>query len=101
MAKKSAIEKNKRRQEMSTSVRAKRERIKALAYDRSVPLEERFQAILKLAELPRNSSRVRVRNRCELSGRPRGFYRKFRLSRIAIRDLASEGQIPGMTKSSW
>ena len=101
MAKKSAIEKNDRRARMVQLARAKRARLKAEAYDKSRPLEDRFQAILKLAEMPRNSSRVRVRNRCELSGRPRGYYRKFRISRIAMRDLASTGQIPGMTKSSW
>jgi small subunit ribosomal protein S14 len=78
-----------------------RDRLKALARDRDAAPEERFQAQLKLAELPRNSSPNRVRNRCSLTGRPRGFYRKFKLSRIAMRELASSGQIPGMTKSSW
>ncbi|MBS0185829.1 MAG: 30S ribosomal protein S14 [Proteobacteria bacterium] len=101
MAKKSAIEKNERRIRMVHQARAKRDRLKKEAYDKSLSLEDRFEAILKLASMPRNSSRVRIRNRCALSGRPRGYYRKFRLSRIAIRDLASEGQIPGMTKSSW
>lgn len=101
MAKKSAIEKNERRIRMVKQSRGKRERLKKEAYDKTLSLEDRFEAILKLAAMPRNSSRVRVRNRCLLSGRPRGYYRKFRLSRIAIRDLASEGQIPGMTKSSW
>ena len=101
MAKKSAIEKNKRRRKMAKSCSAKRARLKAIATDRSLAPEERFQAYLKLAELPRNASATRVRNRCELSGRPRGFYRKFKLSRIALRDLASIGQIPGMVKSSW
>lgn len=101
MAKKSAIEKNERRTRMAHQAREKRTRLKKEAYDKSLSLEERFAAILKLAEMPRNSSRTRIRNRCALSGRPRGYYRKFRLSRIAIRDLASEGQIPGMTKSSW
>jgi small subunit ribosomal protein S14 len=80
---------------------SRRNRLKAIAQDSSMPAEERFAARLKLAELPRNSSPVRVRNRCELSGRPRGYYRKFRISRIALRDLASTGQIPGMLKSSW
>jgi len=80
---------------------AKRKRLKATAADRTLPPEERFEARLKLAEMPRNSSATRIRNRCELSGRPRGFYRKFKLSRIALRDLASSGQIPGMVKSSW
>jgi len=101
MAKKSAVEKNKRRKLMVERAAAKRARLKAVAKDRSLAPEERFQAYLKLAEMPRNSTRVRLRNRCELTGRPRAFYRKFRLSRIALRDLASVGQIPGMVKSSW
>lgn len=101
MAKKSAIEKNKRRIKMAEQARPKRDRLKALAHDKTKSLEERFEYILKLASLPRNTARVRVRNRCELSGRPRAYYRKFRVSRIALRDLASEGQIPGVTKSSW
>ncbi len=101
MAKKSAIENNKRRKRLVEQYAEKRARIKAIARDRSLPPEERFQAYLKLAELPRNSAAVRVRNRCELSGRPRGYYRKFRLSRIALRELGSVGQIPGLVKSSW
>ncbi len=101
MAKKSAIEKNKRRARLVRSYAAKRERLKALANDEQLPQEERFAARLKLAELPRNASPVRIRNRCELSGRPRGYYRKFGISRIALRDLASSGQIPGVVKSSW
>ena len=101
MAKKSAIEKNKRRERLAKQYSAKRARLKAIADDDSLPMEERFTARLKLAELPRNSSKVRVRNRCELSGRPRGVYRKFKLSRIALRALASTGQIPGMVKASW
>jgi len=80
---------------------ARRARLKAIALDRNAPPEERFAAQLKLAELPRNSSKTRVRNRCSLTGRPRGYYRKFKLSRIAVRELASSGQIPGMVKSSW
>jgi small subunit ribosomal protein S14 len=80
---------------------AKRNRLRVIARDRSLPPEERFQAYLKLAELPRNGAAVRVRNRCQVSGRPRGFYRKFKLSRIALRELASVGQVPGMVKSSW
>jgi small subunit ribosomal protein S14 len=79
----------------------KRARLKAEAKNQSLPMEERFAAQLKLAEMPRNGSRVRIRNRCELTGRPRGTYRKFKLSRIALRDLASKGQIPGMVKASW
>ena len=101
MAKKSAIEKNKRRQRMVKNASAKRARLKGIADDRSLPAEERFAARLKLAEMPRNSSPVRLRNRCELTGRPRGFYRRFRISRIALRELASTGQIPGMVKASW
>jgi small subunit ribosomal protein S14 len=101
MAKTSAIHRNIKRQKITERDANKRARLKAIARDRSLPPEERFQASLKLAELPRNGSRVRIRNRCLESGRPRGFYRKFKLSRIALRDLASVGQIPGMVKSSW
>jgi small subunit ribosomal protein S14 len=101
MAKTSAVEKNKRRREMTKRYAAKRERLKAVARDQALPIEERFAAQLKLAELPRNSSAVRIRNRCELTGRPRAFYRKFKLSRIALRELGSKGQIPGMVKASW
>jgi small subunit ribosomal protein S14 len=101
MAKKSSIEKNARRAKMAKSIAPRRARLKALARDRGAAPEDRFEAQLKLAQLPRNSSATRVRNRCQLSGRPRGVYRKFRLSRIAVRELASSGQIPGMVKSSW
>jgi small subunit ribosomal protein S14 len=101
MAKKSAVEKNKKRMLMVERAAAKRARLKAVAKDRSLAPEERFQAYLKLAEMPRNSTRARIRNRCEVTGRPRAYYRKFRVSRIALRDLASVGQIPGMVKSSW
>ncbi len=101
MAKKSSIEKNARRIKLAKSVAGKRSRLKAIAIDRTAPPEERFAAQLKLAELPRNASETRVRNRCALTGRPRGYYRKFKLSRIAVRELASSGQIPGMVKSSW
>jgi small subunit ribosomal protein S14 len=101
MAKKSSIEKNKRRQRLAKQFAAKRARLKAIANDKDLPIEDRFTARLKLAELPRNSAPNRVRNRCELTGRPRGNYRKFKLSRIALRELASTGQIPGMVKSSW
>ncbi|HYB11801.1 MAG TPA: 30S ribosomal protein S14 [Alphaproteobacteria bacterium] len=101
MAKKSSIEKNKRRQRLVKRHAIRRAKLKAIAEDLSRPSEERFTARLKLAELPRNSSKVRVRNRCEQSGRSRSFYRKFKLSRIALRDLAANGQIPGMVKSSW
>jgi small subunit ribosomal protein S14 len=101
MAKKSAVEKNNRRNRLAARFAARRARLKAIALDRNAPPEERFAAQLKLAELPRNSSKTRVRNRCSLTGRPRGYYRKFKLSRIAVRELASSGQIPGMVKSSW
>ena len=101
MAKKSSIEKNNRRRKMAKNAQAKREKLKAIIADKKKPMEERFAATLKLAALPRNSSPTRIRNRCELTGRPRGFYRKLKLSRIALRDLASKGQIPGMVKSSW
>ena len=101
MAKKSSIEKNNRRAQLAKRINPRRERLKAIARDREAPPEERFEAQLKLSELPRNSSQTRVRNRCSLTGRPRGVYRKFKLSRIAVRELASSGQIPGMVKSSW
>jgi len=101
MAKRSAIEKNARRSKLAKRIDGRRTRLKAIAIDRDVPPEERFAAQLKLAELPRNSSETRVRNRCSVTGRPRGYYRKFNLSRIALRELASSGQIPGMVKSSW
>jgi small subunit ribosomal protein S14 len=101
MAKTSSIEKNKHRRELAQQQSGKRARLKAVVHDKSVDAEERFLASLKLAEMPRNGSKTRIRNRCELSGRPRSYYRKFKLSRIALRELASAGQIPGMVKSSW
>jgi len=101
MAKKSSIEKNARRAKLTKQMTPRRERLKAIARDRDALPEDRFEAQLKLSEMPRNSSQTRLRNRCSLTGRPRGYYRKFRLSRIAVRELASAGQIPGMTKSSW
>jgi small subunit ribosomal protein S14 len=101
MAKKSSIEKNNRRAKLARQNAPARERLKTLARDREAPPEERFAAQLKLAELPRNSSATRVRNRCALTGRPRGYYRKFKMSRIAMRELGSAGQIPGLLKSSW
>ena len=101
MAKKSAIERNEKRRKLTDRYAARRAALKEMANDRSLPMEERFAARLKLAKLPRNSSRVRIRNRCAISGRPRGNYRKFKMSRISLRDLASAGQIPGMVKSSW
>jgi small subunit ribosomal protein S14 len=101
MAKKSSIDKNNRRRKMTAQYAERRAELKRMAKDQSLTLEERFQARLKLAELPRNSSAVRIRNRCEVSGRPRAFYRKLRMSRIALRELGSSGVIPGLVKSSW
>ena len=101
MAKKSAVEKNKRRARLVEQYAAKRASLKAIINDNSLPQEERFAARLKLAELPRNSAPTRVRNRCELTGRPRGVYRKLKMSRIGLRDMASIGQIPGRVKASW
>ncbi len=101
MAKLSAIERNKRRSKVVKKYAARRAKLKAMARDLSLAPEERFQAHLRLAALPRDGSAVRLRNRCEFSGRPRGYYRKFQLSRIALRELASRGQIPGMVKASW
>ena len=101
MAKKSAIEKNKSRRLQVARQAEKRAALKAVIYNREGDPQERFEAVLKLAELPRNGSKIRIRNRCNLTGRPRAYYRKFGLSRIALRDLASEGQVPGVVKSSW
>jgi len=101
MAKKSSIERNMKRERLVKKFAAKRARLKAMTTDESLSLEERFTAQLKLAELPRNSAENRIRLRCGLTGRPRGNYRKFKLSRIALRDLASAGLIPGVVKSSW
>jgi small subunit ribosomal protein S14 len=101
MAKKSSVEKNNRRRKMSKQMAPRRAKLKAIANDKARPMEERFAATLKLAEMPRNSSATRIRNRCELTGRPRAFYRKHKLSRIALRELGSKGLIPGLLKSSW
>ena len=101
MAKKSSIEKNNRRRRMVARFADKRAELKGQANDQSLTMEERFQARIKLAKLPRNSAPVRVRNRCEVSGRPRGYYRKVGMSRIALRELGSAGLIPGLVKSSW
>ncbi|MDB5641209.1 MAG: ribosomal protein [Hyphomicrobiales bacterium] len=101
MAKKSSIEKNKRRAKMVKQFAGRRDRLKAIANDESLSMDERFTARLKLAELPRNSSAGRVRNRCEVTGRPRAVYRKMKMSRIAVRELGSKGLIPGLVKSSW
>ena len=101
MSKKSLVERNEKRKKLTARYAAKRARLKALTVDLTLPQEDRFAARLALAEMPRNGAPSRVRNRCELTGRPRGNYRKFRICRIALRDLALEGQIPGMVKSSW
>lgn len=101
MAKVGSIETNERRKALVDKYAEKRKELKAIVDDKSLPPEERFAATLKLAELPRNSSKTRVRNRCRVTGRPRGYYRKFEMSRIALRDLASTAMIPGVTKSSW
>ena len=101
MAKKSSIEKNNRRRKMTKKFSGRRSRLKAIAMDKTKPMEERFAASLKLATLPRNSSATRIHNRCEVTGRPRGVYRKFKMSRIALRDLGSKGLVPGLVKSSW
>ena len=101
MAKTSMVERNNKRRTLVKKYASRRAALKAKVKDQSLPTEERFQASLKLAELPRNASRARIRNRCELCGRPRGFYRKLRMSRIALRELTSNGLIPGLVKSSW
>ncbi|MCF6343302.1 MAG: 30S ribosomal protein S14 [Devosiaceae bacterium] len=101
MAKTSSIEKNKKRILLSKQYAGKRSALKAIINDKALPLDERFKATITLSELPRNASPVRVRNRCEVSGRPRGYYRKLKLSRIALRELGNFGQIPGLVKSSW
>jgi len=101
MAKTSSIKKNLKRIELVNKFSKKREVLKKIVKNRELPLDERFKAQLKLAKLPRNSSKTRIRNRCEITGRPHGVYRKLKISRIALRELASKGRIPGMTKSSW
>ncbi|MBM2294187.1 30S ribosomal protein S14 [Sulfitobacter pseudonitzschiae] len=101
MAKKSMIEREKKREALVKKYAAKRAALKVIINDESQPMEERFRASLKLAKLPRNSSATRLHNRCQLTGRPHAYYRKLKISRIALRDLGSNGQIPGMVKSSW
>ena len=101
MAKTSAIQRNLKRIKMAKRFEKKRKKLKAIIKNKKLPLNERFAAQLKLSKLPKNSARIRIRNRCEISGRPHGVYRKLKISRIALRDLASKGKIPGMTKSSW
>jgi len=101
MAKTSAIERNLKRIKLAKKFAKKREMLKKIIKNKKLPLNERFNAQLKLAKLPRNSAKIRIRNRCEITGRPHGVYRKLKISRIALRQLASVGKIPGMTKSSW
>ena len=101
MAKTSSIQRNLKRIKLANKFLKKREELKKIIKNRKLPLDERFNAQLKLAKLPRNSAKIRIRNRCEMTGRPRGVYRKLKISRIALRELASKGKIPGMTKSSW
>ena len=101
MAKTSAIQRNLKRIKLTKKFLKKRESLKKIIKNKKLPLEERFAAQLKLAKIPRNSTKVRIRNRCEITGRPHGVYRKLKISRIALRELASQGKIPGMTKSSW
>lgn len=101
MAKVCMIERENKRKKLVKRYKNKRAELKAIIRDQNIPADERFQAVLKLADLPRASSKTRLRNRCALTGRPRAYYRKFNLSRIALRDLASRGELPGVTKSSW
>lgn len=101
MAKVSAVQKNEKRRALVSKYANKRAELKAIINNRELPIEERFKAQLKLSELPRNSAKIRVRNRCGVSGRPRGYYRKLKMSRIALRELGNLGKIPGVVKSSW
>ena len=101
MAKVSAVDKNAKRRKLVARYAKRRAELKAIINDRSKPMDERFSAQLKLSQIPRNSSKTRIRNRCEVSGRPRGYYRKLRMSRIALRELGSLGLVPGLVKSSW
>ncbi len=101
MAKVSAVEKNKRRRKLVSRDADKRAALKAIIKNQELPIDERFKATLKLAEMPRNGSKTRIRNRCEVSGRPRGYYRKLKMSRIALRELGNFGKVPGVVKSSW
>ena len=101
MAKTSAVEKNKRRRKLVANHAAKRAALKAIIQNQALPIEDRFKATIKLAALPRNGSKTRIRNRCEVTGRPRAYYRKLRMSRIALRELGNSGRVPGIVKSSW
>ncbi|KPL51470.1 MULTISPECIES: 30S ribosomal protein S14 [Hyphomicrobiales] len=101
MAKTSSIEKNNRRRKMTAKFAKKRAELKSVVMDRETSPEVRIQAVMKLAQLPRNGAKVRIRNRCEVTGRPRAFYRKLKMSRLALRELGNQGMIPGLVKSSW
>jgi small subunit ribosomal protein S14 len=101
MAKTSSVNRNEKRRKMARQADAKRKRLKALITNKTTTMEERFSAVVKLAQMPRNSAKTRIRNRCEITGRPRSYYRKLKMSRIALRELANSGMIPGMVKSSW
>lgn len=101
MAKTSSVEKNNRRRKIVDQYAAKRKALKAIVMDQSKPMDERFRAQLKLSALPRNSAKTRIRNRCEVTGRPRAYYRKLKMSRLALREMSNQGLIPGMVKSSW
>jgi small subunit ribosomal protein S14 len=101
MAKTSSINRNDKRRKMSASADARRKKLKSLIKNKTTSMEERFSAVIKLAAMPRNSAKVRIRNRCEVTGRPRSYYRKLKMSRIALRELANSGMVPGMVKSSW
>ncbi|WP_032112424.1 30S ribosomal protein S14 [Candidatus Paracaedibacter symbiosus] len=101
MARLGSVNKNNRRRQLAEKSASRRDKLKEVIYDKNVDFEARIEAVIKLSELPRNSSATRIRNRCEVSGRPRGFHRKFRMSRIAVRELGSLGLIPGLIKSSW
>ena len=101
MAKSAMVQRQLKREKLVAKYAAKRAALKEIANNQDLPMEERFKARLKLAELPRNSSATRLHNRCQVTGRPKGYYRKLKMSRIALRQLASDGQIPGMVKSSW
>ena len=101
MAKVSAVQRDLKRRKLAQKTAARRERLKAIIDNQELPMEERFQAVLKLAKMPRNGAKNRIRNRCALTGRPRGHHRKFNISRVALRELASKGELPGVTKSSW
>ncbi len=101
MAKLSSVNKNNRRAKLAKKFASRRQALKEIIMSKELPIEERFKAQLKLAEMPRNGAKIRIRNRCEVTGRPRAYYRKLKMSRIALRELGSRGQVPGIVKSSW